>query len=46
MANIGGNYFRPAPLYESQASEKTAKAPFGARRNVSERAQIPHAGRV
>lgn len=44
MANIGGNYFRPAPLYESQASEKTAKAPFGARRNVSERAQIPLSG--
>lgn len=29
MANIVGNYFRPAPLYESRASEKTAKSSWG-----------------
>ncbi|QHY94773.1 hypothetical protein SSPS47_06505 [Streptomyces sp. S4.7] len=26
MANIGGNYFRPAPIYESRASGKSAKS--------------------
>lgn len=26
MANIVGNYFRPGPLYESRASEKSAKS--------------------